>query len=244
MNLPGQADTPQSDPQQPVDVHVWIRDSLKLSQEALGAAERTLSPDETHQAKRYRSSEDRRDYIAAHDLLRRSLSAYSSSHAPENWTFAKSSHGKPYIANETMSKIEFSITHTAGLVACAVSSLPVGIDVERVKPHVEFQEIAQRYFTVEEVASLARLSPALAALRFLELWTLKEAFLKAVGCGLSGALDTAAFHVSGAGGIHYAISNDAMPQDWQFRLLTPSADSRLALALQSARPIDLKVRSL
>ncbi len=92
-------------------------------------------------------------------------------------TFGYGPHGKPFLKEGP----HFNLSHTKGLVVCAISQQPVGVDVElrdrRVRPG-----LLQRYFTPEEQAY------ATTPQRFLELWTRKEAFLKRSGEGLSGGL--------------------------------------------------------
>ena len=136
-------------------------------------------------------AEDRRDYTLAHDLLRRCLSAYRPVE-PGAWDFQADAAGKPYLRSDPT--LSFNLSHTRQLVACAIAAgAPVGIDVERAARLVDAGAIAGRYFSTFEVASLARCRDDAHRLRFLELWTLKESFVKAVGVGLTMPLDSMSF---------------------------------------------------
>lgn len=225
-----------------VTVSVWIHDTGALSSEAIQLACQTLSIAEIERANRFRLSELRRDFIAAHDLLRKALTAHDSRCAPQNWMFAPGVYGKPYLdINDGQSGSEFSLTHTSGVVACAVSTVPVGVDVELLTPDWDHREVVQRHFTAAEAKALSLLSPKLASARFTEIWTLKESFLKAVGCGLSGALDSVSFDVDDSGRVQYSLPHGYASKEWKFQLLSPSPNSRLAVALNSSLPMDLRL---
>ena len=244
MTAPNQILTPHDPTQPAINLSVWIRDTRTLSSRDTEAARQTLSIAEIAQADRLRFPELRRDYIAAHDLLRKALTAHDPRHAPESWAFATGVYGKPTLdIDDKRSGMEFSLTHTAGLVACAVSMAPVGIDVERVSAGWDYKEVARRYFTVAEAESLTVLAPELASARFVELWTLKESFLKAVGCGLSGALDAVSFDAADASRVQYTLHHSFCSRDWQFQLLSPSQDSRLAVAINSSLPMHVNILS-
>ncbi|MDO4796886.1 MAG: 4'-phosphopantetheinyl transferase superfamily protein [Coriobacteriales bacterium] len=88
-------------------------------------------------------------------------------------------HGKPYLKNHP--HLHFNVSHSGTMVACAVSSDPVGIDVEERQPYDE--GVARLCFTHEELEWLGRQDDADQA--FVRLWTRKESYLKLLGTGLS-----------------------------------------------------------
>lgn len=94
--------------------------------------------------------------------------------------FGINEYGKPFLANGK--NIEFNISHSGGWVVCTIDNLPVGIDVEQVKP-VDIC-IAKLLFSKEEVESLTDKCVADRNAYFYDLWTLKESYIKAVGKGL------------------------------------------------------------
>lgn len=95
-------------------------------------------------------------------------------------------HGKPLVQNRA--DVHFNLTHAGRYVACCVGDGPVGIDVEEIRP-VDLK-IAQRFYTESEYAHLLEQSEALRTERFIELWTMKESFIKLKGAGLSIPLNS------------------------------------------------------
>jgi 4'-phosphopantetheinyl transferase len=133
--------------------------------------------------------------------------------------------------------MEFSLSHTRGFVACAVAPVRIGIDVEWLDREVEVKDIVEHHFSASEAASLNRLPAEERRDRFFQLWTLKEAFFKALGCGISGHLDTAAFDLENPITINFKAPNGIHVSDWQFALFLPHPKIRMAIALESAQPV-------
>ena len=223
----------------PCDIHVWYRITESLDPVAIELASTYLSDQERSRCSRLRFAEDRRDYTVAHNLLRRSLSRYVSV-APAEWQFYSGANGKPFIQNSgfrvyTSSplgcRLSFSLSHTRGLVACAIARHPhLGLDVERVDRGIAVKEIAENYFSPREIANLRACRSGEQATRFSELWTLKEAFLKATGAGLSEPLSNVCFEFIADGSIILSSpSEDA--QSWHFGLFAPSHHTRMAIAV-------------
>jgi phosphopantetheinyl transferase len=219
----------------PVEVHVWFQETESLDPAALALAGQVLSQEEQIQRDRFMFPEDQRDYAAAHNLLRRSLSKHAPARHPSGWHFEKNAFGKPYLAgsDDETPATEFSLSHTRGFVACAISLARVGIDVERARQHIDYENIAQSNFSHQEIRALEEL-PAIARMtRVLELWTLKEAFLKATGCGLSAPLDSVWFELLPPGAIRFHAPNEVDIGSWKFALFTPGPEVRMAIAVQS-----------
>ena len=172
------------------DVHVWCRATDALSGDDLRAADATLSDDERERCVRFVRPDDRRDFAAAHDLLRRALSTFEN-REPGEWAFAAGGHGKPML-DPLMGGLHFNLSHTRGFVACAVTrAAPVGIDVERLNRDVDLSRLAARFFSSAEIEDLGKSADARG--HFFELWTLKEAFLKSTGDGMSRPLNSMSF---------------------------------------------------
>lgn len=179
-----------------VQIHIAAGDAA-LARVAAGAD--LLDPGEQTQAARLRYDRDRDSYRAAHVLLRRALSQQAG-HAPAHWRFVRSAHGRPEIdrsACPDADGLRFNLSHTRGLVCCAVvQDLPVGIDAECRRPLRDARAIAERFFAAEEAAAVVAAGPpgsAAEAAIFHALWTLKEAYVKALGRGLSMGLGGFAF---------------------------------------------------
>lgn len=211
------------------DAHIYCCATSTIDRETLAIAASTLSVDERERCDGLRVEQDRRDFTIAHALLRRSLSRYAPVH-PNAWQFAANAHGKPALVNGAFS---FSLSHTRGLVACAIAAgMPIGIDVESVSRVVD-RQIADRFFSHEEAAMLRECPEDLRHVRFIELWTLKEAFLKALGLGLSGSLASVSFEVGADGTIVCASDDAAEGRGFQFTLLEPAPHFRLAVAART-----------
>ena len=160
-----------------------------IDEDGLAAAVALLSDEERERLERLRRPEDRRDYAVAHALLRQTL-ASSGSRAAADWQFTTDDRGRPGLVN---GQLAFSLSHTRGLVACAVATAgQVGLDVEAVRP-IEAAQIADDFFSPQEQRELDLLDAPAAALRFFDCWTLKEAYSKAIGAGLDLPLNATSF---------------------------------------------------
>jgi 4'-phosphopantetheinyl transferase len=211
------------------EVHLWHRLTEPTGGTVHEFEEHVLSPEESARRDRYRFEPDRRDYAVAHDLLRRSLSRYGAT-PPHAWRFGVGANGKPFLSDAGLS---FNLSHTRGLVACGIArAMPVGIDVERTDRQIQTATLAERFFSAPEAASLGRGSTN-AGDRFFDLWTLKEAFIKAIGTGLSQPLNSFSFDLDRDDrSIGFAAPGfDAA--EWQFALYAPLPDARLAVAVHA-----------
>jgi len=220
------------------DVRIWVRQTGSLGAEAIDGAVAVLSADERAQYQRFHFARDARDYAAAHALLRHALSR-DGHRAPADWIFDKTPLGKPFLRNPLDAAPAFSLSHTRGLVACAVThGADVGVDVEGIDRDVDSADIASRFFSPQEAAHLMALDDETRRGRFFELWTLKEALVKALGIGMGASLHHLAFTVSAAG-IRLEAPPEIDPGAWEFGLNTPEPRYRLAVAVRrhgSRRP--------
>jgi 4'-phosphopantetheinyl transferase len=222
----------------PCAVHVWHRLTDEIGAAEHAAAMQRLPADERDRASRFVFDRDRVPFVAAHDLLRFVLSQYEAV-APDAWRFTLDTHGKPLLSDlHAPCRLRFNLSHTRGLVACAVSrSIDVGIDVEAIRGEGDSgtgaHELAARFFSPREVASLGECPQDTRQERFIEFWTLKEAYVKAIGEGLSHPLDTFAFTLADAQAIRFEAPPGDDERSWRFALYAPSEGHRMAVA---ARP--------
>jgi len=216
----------------PGDVHVRYRLTDDLDEDARQTALSLLSSDEHARYERLRLDGDRREFAAAHALLRTTLSEFDGI-SPRDWRFDAGSHGKPALApGMSALPLSFNLSHARGLVACAVAlDADVGLDVELVTRATDWRAIASRYFSPAEVAQIDGVADAGRATRFFELWTLKEAFAKALGVGLSQSLDASSFDLADASAIACTLPFAVDSAQWHFALYTPARDHRLAVAV-------------
>ena len=171
------------------EIHVW-RTALDLPRDRVVALERFLAADELERAKRFllRSARDR--FTVARAVLRNVLSRYVSA-APADLRFHYTEYGKPELALPATS-IRFNVSHSHGLAVYAVTTgAPVGIDVEYLhrRATMDRLKIAHRVFSDREYNELASMPRHQRGEAFLACWTRKEAFVKAIGQGLSCPLD-------------------------------------------------------
>ena len=223
--------SPTADPSTCTELAVWYRQTEQLDASSLAAIDAVLSEDERERRDRFVFPDDRRDFGAAHALLRNVLSVHGVT-APGEWDFETNQSGKPAIVTSQAGTppLVFNISHTRGLVACVVArGTSVGVDVERSTRMVGAREIASRFFTESELRILESCESGDYATRFIELWTLKEAYIKAVGVGLGLPLDSFGFDFEDPSRLRF-ISPDG-DDGWQFWLAALSQDARVAIAV-------------
>ncbi len=153
-----------------------------------------LPPEEIARYDRFMQPKDRCQFLLGKVLLRQVLSQYLPGSRPEYWRFTTNSYGKPVLANAPDgATVHFNLSHADGLVACVLSrDFEVGIDVENTGRPVNL-DIVRRYFAPSEVAYLEQLHPDQQQATFFRFWTLKEAYVKVRGIGLSLPLEQFAF---------------------------------------------------
>jgi 4'-phosphopantetheinyl transferase len=220
------------------EIQVWLGRPA-----AFDSHEGILSPDEKERLARFRFAKDRRLALASRALVRRSLSRCVDV-PPEAWRFDLNPHGRPeIIAPATVPKLRFNASNTHGLVVCAVVwERDIGVDAEGIPP-VAPLDVADTHFAPVERVALRALAPADQARRFAEIWTLKEAYIKARGLGLSLALDGFAFHLTPGESprltIDVRLSDDA--PSWQLALFTPTPEHCAALCVRRGAEPSLDV---
>jgi 4'-phosphopantetheinyl transferase len=196
-----------------------------------------LDASEQLRADRFRMAEDRESYIAAHALIRVMLSNVAGN-TPTDWRFRTTDSGKPMLdPTQAPRDLHFSLSHTRGLVACAVGwPYPMGIDAEAWRAPAPI-ELAMRFFAPAEAHLVAAgRTPIEQCSTFYRLWTLKEAYLKATGQGLATELDSFAVSLDP---VSITIAGTASCVAWHFAEFLPSPEHSVALAVQSPTPIPL-----
>ena len=204
------------------EVHVW-RALLDELPPQIDSFLHTLATDEQSRADRFYFQRDRERFITAHGVLRAILGLYLN-RAPKCLSFCYSSHGKPALAWESGGDaIRFNMSHSHGVALYAVTrGREVGIDLEFIRRDLEVEQIAERFFSRRETATLRALPADLRKYAFFLCWTRKEAYIKARGEGLSLPLDQ--FDVSLIPGKPAALLNTRPDSDealrWALRELT------------------------
>jgi 4'-phosphopantetheinyl transferase len=144
-----------------------------------------LSPDEQRRADRFYQEIDFRRHVVGRGLLRLLLGQCFGV-APDRLCFQDGQFGKPALAGEVSPRLQFNLSHSGDLIVIAiVPGHAVGVDVEKIRPDIALDRIAQDFFSPQECASLATLDGPSQLDGFYACWTRKEAWIKARGEGLS-----------------------------------------------------------
>ncbi len=151
---------------------------------------------EWDRASRFKYEKDRNLFITAHGLLRIILGNLLCIPAAQV-RFKTGTHGKPALDDTYHNSILFNISHSGSAVAIVLSSqYAVGVDVEYIRPIKDVDSIVRRYFHPQEISYFEGLPDEEKSKGFYQLWTQKEAVIKALGKGLFFPLDR--FSVEGA----------------------------------------------
>ena len=171
----------------PDEVHVW-RVSLGPASADVEGMLSLLDEEEKARADRFRFQRDRVRFVVAHAALRRILSHYLQ-RPPAVLSFRQNQYGKPSLTGPD-DWLHFNLSHSGGLALVAVAAGgPVGVDVEVMRDDFGGEAIARRFFSPSEVEALFSLPQEQRTPAFFLCWTRKEAFIKAVGKGVSFPLD-------------------------------------------------------
>lgn len=227
----------------PARVDLWLAFCGDAQETSLLLRYRTLlTVEERAQADRFYFERDRLRYLVTRALVRTVLSRYARIE-PADWRFVASEYGRPLIvdAERVASGLSFNITHTSDLVTLAVTrDRAIGIDTESLSRDA-LLDIADRYFAPAEYQDLRALPATDQPLRFFELWTLKESYIKARGMGLSIPLDRFAFDLRTPGRVSLSFVEgfDDQPQRWHLeqRWATPQHPLALCVERRGAAPI-------
>ncbi|MGD1000435.1 MAG: 4'-phosphopantetheinyl transferase superfamily protein [Candidatus Brocadiia bacterium] len=174
------------------EVHVW-RASLRREASKIPSLLQLLSEDERSKAARFSLQEVREQFIVGRAILRGILGRYLHVE-PERVQFNYGPHGKPAVAPECGGEgISFNMSDSYGLAIFAVARRrQVGIDLERVRSDVPCERMAKRFFAEAELKAFLALPADQRQKGFFNCWTRKEAYLKAIGIGLSFPLKNVA----------------------------------------------------
>lgn len=229
------------------EIHLWVIHESRVPDHLLPHYQSLLSEEELARYQRRRREEDKRRFLVTRAAVRSTLSAYYPPIAPAQWRFTANAHGRPDAVFESdMLPLVFNISHAAGMVVLAIARRgALGVDVEDTWRECQVRELAARFFSAAEAEDLLGLPSSQQRARFFDLWTLKEAYIKA--CGLGLAIPLGSFGYRFEQGV-LSISFDAVRQDtparWQFWQLHLSEHHQAALAFSGAAPMRLSGRAL
>ena len=227
------------------EAHLWeVFPDAVTDPELVGTYLQLLSPEERIQHQRFRFEKDRHQFVLTRALLRTTLSRYVAVN-PRSWSFENNAFGKPVIAYPRGVSLTFNLSNTSGLIVCLVAlDREVGVDVENMARSDQLAEIAQHFFSLSEAAALRTLPEETQRQRFFEYWTLKEAYIKARGMGLSLPLDQFSFHVEAGQPVRITVDSrlEDDPETWQFARFHPTPRHIMAVAIRRGAAQDLNIK--
>jgi 4'-phosphopantetheinyl transferase len=213
------------------EVHVW-RLELDQPERVLTEFRSTLEADERERAGRFHFEKHRRHFVVGRGGLRYVLSRYGNV-SPEELRFTYGAFGKPSLVG---GELRFNMSHSNGVALFAVAAdRELGVDVEHIRADFASEDIAQRFFSPLEVATFNALPKEEQVAAFFRCWTRKEAYIKAIGRGLSEPLD--AFDVTLAPGEAATLLRASGQDVSHWSLFDLDAGSGYAAALLAEAPV-------
>ncbi|HEY1607308.1 MAG TPA: 4'-phosphopantetheinyl transferase superfamily protein [Allosphingosinicella sp.] len=220
--------------------------STDVDRATLGSLRALLDPEERSRAARLRFERDRHRFIARRGRLRLLL-AGALGCAPAKIRYATGRFGKPRL--EGAGDLRFNLSHSDGLALCAIGrGVEIGCDIERRRSDLADAATAERFFAAGERRVLRSLPRERQVQGFFDCWTRKEAYVKALGDGLSCPLDS--FEVSLEPGGTTRLGNGG--RAWLIAGFEPAPLYHAAVAVETRgdahprdpRPVELDIVSL
>lgn len=216
-------------------IHIW-RANLDLSSAQIARLHSVLSTDEIIRAERFRFQQHKKRFIAARGILRKLLSQYLEVN-PKNLEFRYGERGKPELADACKTNdLQFNLSHSQELALFGFANYArIGVDIEHLKQMPEATKIAQRFFTPQEFMLVRDLVGIKQTQMFFRLWTAKEAYLKALGTGLSGTLSSFNIELHSNGRISLSSTKESAESTakWFLCSCVPTSNYIGAIAVNS-----------
>ena len=209
-----------------------------------------LSEDEIRRANKYKFHIHRKQFITYRIALRKILSIYYKI-SPRELVFKYTEYGKPYVANSPIQyNIQFNLSHSEDMAVLGVTKNNLlGVDIEYIKPIDNIDDIAIQFFSKSEYKKFVSLPSKYKLECFYEIWTRKEAFIKAIGEGLSHPLDTfeVSFYDDTTPRLIHINGTVADAKEWLYRCLTFTHERKkyeLAILVNNTQSDFIKVEGL
>jgi 4'-phosphopantetheinyl transferase len=170
---------------EPGEIHVW-RIPLIGRPDAVVRLKGCLSPEELARCDGFHFATDQRRFIIRRAVLRQLLATHLAT-TPTDVQIKTGSQGKPFVPDQTdATGLRFNCSHSGDWALIALArGIELGVDLEQHRPLPDAEDVARNYFSPAEIRELAALPPALKTAGFYNGWARKEAFIKAIGLGLS-----------------------------------------------------------
>lgn len=211
-------------------VHLWLLDVRQFNNMLAQQSLLLMSNEERERAQKFIRGKD--EYIASRWLLRKVLGHYLQQ-APASLVFNRSEKGKPYIAGNPL---KFNLSHSGHWALLALAQdMELGVDIEQIRDSRDLLGIAENYYHPDEFAQLRQRQGDEQLQFFYQLWTLKEALLKAIGVGISAGLENLNFNLQGAISVNLSpvLQAQSVTDKWQFHQWQLPDTSYCALAAAS-----------
>ncbi|MFK5971133.1 MAG: 4'-phosphopantetheinyl transferase superfamily protein [Candidatus Marithrix sp.] len=222
------------------EIHLWLTfPNLIQDPKLLISYNKLLTKEEQDKKQRFRFQKHQHQYLITRALIRSILSRYMALE-PNTWQFNKNKYGRPEVITDIL-PLRFNLSHTDDLIICGVIlEKDIGVDVESINRNNATKDIATRFFSTQEVIDLYS-EPT--NRNFFDYWTLKESYIKARGMGLSLPLHKFTFHI--ADNIKISFNSDLHddPNQWQFWLLEPTPQHRIAISVNSKMKLNLSIKT-
>jgi 4'-phosphopantetheinyl transferase len=191
-----------------------------------------LTDDEQARARRYLVETPRRAFVHTRARLRAELAALLNLSDPRQVRFISGPHGKPQLAHDLFAQrpLCFNVSHSHELAVIALSERgDIGVDIEYISQKTDIGLMMPRVFSIAEQAAIRALDVSAQRAAFFRVWARKEAYIKALGTGLS--LDLTTFDVSCGDEalLLNARHEGAVPQAWRYAQVAAPAGYALAL---------------
>ncbi len=206
-----------------LSVEYWLVDLQHSEQQAKELVD-LLNDEEKIRAKRFKFEELQNKFIVGRGCLRQILGSYLSKD-PSKLEFSYNQYGKPAVDG-----IFFNFSHTKKYAFCGViqaKAIAIGVDIETRERNSDTLALAKRFFHPDEYICVEKAQPDERQSIFLQIWTAKEAYLKAKGTGLQGGLSS------------FKVQLKPSPQiispakdDWSLKLFSMDAEHHQAIAVQ------------
>ncbi|MGM0490831.1 MAG: 4'-phosphopantetheinyl transferase family protein, partial [Planctomycetota bacterium] len=215
------------------EVHVWYcfcDDPGVAVQE--DRYRRLLAAEEVARYERFAFDQDRRRFLVARGLLRTTLSRYVSVD-PAAWRFERTGTGKPFLAMDAgVPPLQFNVSHSQQLAVCAVTlNRRVGVDVESTT-RLASQRVVKYVLSEHELSHFSNTTGESRRQLFYRYWTLKEAYAKALGIGLSLRFNEFSFHLAEPDPPTIGRNPSAPASDWKFHQQKVAPHYWLAVAVE------------
>jgi Phosphopantetheinyl transferase len=217
--------------------HLWAW-CLDLEGPELARLNDLLSPEEQLRARRFRFDLHRNRFIAGRGQLRLLLSHYTKQE-PAKLQFSYGPHGKPKLVGMEPS-LQFNLAHSAELALLAVNrTISLGVDLEELHPLDDAPALVARFFSSRENLAFQQLPENQKLTAFFNLWTRKEAWLKATGQGIGYSLDKVevSFLPDEEARLH-SVPENTSASEWQLTSLKPATGFTAALAVADLKNLN------